>query len=155
MLTSLECIYWHLQTNQPPKHQKEIKDIVSLTLTLGWKNKKWPSGPTELDLEAGNLVSTIFQQCFIAKNCWLMEIEAYITFIDTMVRAIITMIIVATNTPTLSSIACLFLAFLSSSSSCIWPLLRLPTNSESSWNFVDFHRVDSTLSIWMPILDKR
>ena len=25
-------------------------------LTLGWKNEKQPSGPTELDLEAGNLV---------------------------------------------------------------------------------------------------
>ena len=34
-----------------------LKDIVSLTLTLGSKNKKQPFGPTELDLEAGNLVS--------------------------------------------------------------------------------------------------
>ena len=33
-----------------------LKDILSLTLTLGWKNKKRPSGPIELDLEAGNLV---------------------------------------------------------------------------------------------------
>ena len=33
-----------------------VKEIVSLTSTLGWKNKKQPSGPTELDLEAGNLV---------------------------------------------------------------------------------------------------
>ena len=35
-------------------------DIVFLTLTLclGWKNKKQPSGPTELDLEAGNLVDS-------------------------------------------------------------------------------------------------
>ena len=32
-------------------------DLV-LTLTLGWKNEKRPSGPTELDLEAGNLVSS-------------------------------------------------------------------------------------------------
>ena len=32
------------------------KDILSLTLTLGWKNKKRPSGPIELDLEAGNFV---------------------------------------------------------------------------------------------------
>ena len=30
-----------------------------LTLTLGWKNEKPPSGPTELDLEAGNLVIEI------------------------------------------------------------------------------------------------
>ena len=28
----------------------------SLTLTLGCKNEKRPSGPIELDLEAGNLV---------------------------------------------------------------------------------------------------
>ena len=35
---------------------EEVKDIVFLTLTLGWKNEKRPSGPTELDLEAGNLV---------------------------------------------------------------------------------------------------
>ena len=34
-----------------------LKDILSLTLTLGWKNEKQPSGPIELDLEAGNLVS--------------------------------------------------------------------------------------------------
>ena len=33
-----------------------LKDILSLTLTLGWKNKKRPSGPIELDLEASNLV---------------------------------------------------------------------------------------------------
>ena len=35
---------------------EEVKDIVFLTLTLGWENEKQPSGPTELDLEAGNLV---------------------------------------------------------------------------------------------------
>ena len=33
-----------------------LKDILSLTLTLGRKNEKRPSGPIELDLEAGNLV---------------------------------------------------------------------------------------------------
>ena len=33
-----------------------LKDMLSLTLTLGWKNEKQPSGPIELDLEAGNLV---------------------------------------------------------------------------------------------------
>ena len=27
-----------------------LKDLVSLTLTLGWKNEKQPTGPTELDL---------------------------------------------------------------------------------------------------------
>ena len=58
------------QTNPPPhfKYQKKWffynevlpKDIVSLTLTLGWKNKKQPIGSTELDLEAGNLVSDRF-----------------------------------------------------------------------------------------------
>ena len=31
-------------------------NILSLTLTLGCKNKKRPSGPVKLDLEAGNLV---------------------------------------------------------------------------------------------------
>ena len=35
------------------------KDIVFLTLTLGWKTEKRPSGPTELDLEAGNLVQNL------------------------------------------------------------------------------------------------
>ena len=52
----------------PLKYQKKwffynevlLKDIVSLTLTLGWKNKKQPIGSTELDLEAGNLVSDRF-----------------------------------------------------------------------------------------------
>ena len=33
-----------------------FKFIVFLTLTFGWKNEKQPSGPIELDLEAGNLV---------------------------------------------------------------------------------------------------
>ena len=33
-----------------------LKDIVSLTLTLGCKNKEQPTGSTELDPEAGNLV---------------------------------------------------------------------------------------------------
>ena len=33
-----------------------LKDILSLTLIVGWENEKWPSGPIELDLEAGNLV---------------------------------------------------------------------------------------------------
>ena len=30
-----------------------------MTLILGWKNKKQPTGPIELDLEAGNLVITL------------------------------------------------------------------------------------------------
>ena len=44
----------HPPPSPPPPYF--LKDIVSLTLTLGWKNKKRPSGLTELDLEAGNLV---------------------------------------------------------------------------------------------------
>ena len=39
-----------------PQNTKEVKDIVFLTLTLGWKKEKRPSGPSELDLAAGNLV---------------------------------------------------------------------------------------------------
>ena len=35
-------------------------DIFSSTLTLGCKNEKQPSGPIELDLEAGNLVMFYF-----------------------------------------------------------------------------------------------
>ena len=49
----------HLLTpsDQPtPKIPKECKDIVFFTLTLGCIKEKLPSGPTELDLEAGNLV---------------------------------------------------------------------------------------------------
>ena len=38
-----------------------LKDMLSLTLTLGWKNEKRPSGPIELDLEADNLVTYILQ----------------------------------------------------------------------------------------------
>ena len=38
---------------------EEVKDIVFLTLTLGWKNEKQPSGPSELDLEADNLVFSL------------------------------------------------------------------------------------------------
>ena len=44
-----------------PQNTKEVKDIVFLTLTLGWKNEKRPSGPSELDLEAGNLVIFIYR----------------------------------------------------------------------------------------------
>ena len=36
---------------------KEVKDVVFFTLTSRQKNEKQPSGPTELDLEAGNLVT--------------------------------------------------------------------------------------------------
>ena len=35
---------------------KRVKDIVFFTLTLGWNNEEQSSGPTGLDLEAGNLV---------------------------------------------------------------------------------------------------
>ena len=44
-----------------------FKDIVSWALTLGWKNKKQPSGPTELDLEAGNLVQV--QNYYLLQLC--------------------------------------------------------------------------------------
>ena len=40
-------------------------DIVSKTLTLGQENEKQPSGPTELDLEAGNLVLDVFLTSYI------------------------------------------------------------------------------------------
>ena len=30
-----------------------------MTCAFGWKNEKQPSGPIELDLEAGNLVSEV------------------------------------------------------------------------------------------------
>ena len=36
-----------------------------MTLTLGWKNEKRPSGPIELDLEAGNLVLDVFLTSYI------------------------------------------------------------------------------------------
>ena len=48
-----------------------VKDILSLTLTLGCKNVKQPSGPIELDLESGNLVSTkehLSQQACVTLN---------------------------------------------------------------------------------------
>ena len=61
LLASLEMT-WNLLTPSDqltPKIQKKfIRILFFFTLTLGWKNKKRPSGPTELDLEAGNLVST-------------------------------------------------------------------------------------------------
>ena len=45
-----------------------LKDILYLTLTLGWKNKKRPAGPNELDLEAGNLVF-LEDRCCFALTC--------------------------------------------------------------------------------------
>ena len=47
-------------------------DLV-LTLTLGWKNEKQPSGPIELDLEAGNLVCSNvapLQSTMQCSGCW-------------------------------------------------------------------------------------
>ena len=41
-----------------PKIQKKLRILFFFTLTLGWKNEKRPSGPYELDLEAGNLVQS-------------------------------------------------------------------------------------------------
>ena len=40
-------------------------DIVSKTLALGQENEKQPSGPTELDLGAGNLVLDVFLTSYI------------------------------------------------------------------------------------------
>ena len=45
-----------------------LKDILSLTLTLGWKNEKQPSCPIELDLEAGNLVCSVLSS-FVITLC--------------------------------------------------------------------------------------
>ena len=42
-----------------------FKLIIFLTLIFGWKNEKQPSGPIELDLEAGNLVSNIYNDILI------------------------------------------------------------------------------------------
>ena len=48
--------------------------LHSLTLALGCKNKKQPSGPIELDLEEGNLVSLkdrifyVFDNTYESKN---------------------------------------------------------------------------------------
>ena len=55
------------------------------------------------------------------------------TFNRMMARAMTTMMIVATATPMLSSMACLFFAFLMSSSTsfCSWP--SIPHFSKSSW----------------------
>ena len=50
-----------------------LKNILSLTLTLGCKNKKRPSGPIELDLEAGNLVCSNvapLQSTMQCSGCW-------------------------------------------------------------------------------------
>ena len=55
-------VKWHLQPPAPPPYFVKYHDydemlfqnILSLTLTLGCNNKKWPSGPIEIDLEAGN-----------------------------------------------------------------------------------------------------
>ena len=46
-----------------------LKDILSLTLTLGWKNKKQSSGPIELDLEAGNLVDSKSSFTLFSMSC--------------------------------------------------------------------------------------
>ena len=57
----------------PLKYQKKwffynevlLKDIVSLTLTLGWKNEKQPSVLTELDLKACNLLKLFLLIIFL------------------------------------------------------------------------------------------
>ena len=52
-----------------------LKDILFLTLTLGWKIEKQPSGPIELDLEAGNLVSSLFHPQSVKDKCTFHECE--------------------------------------------------------------------------------
>ena len=47
-----------------------LKDIVSLTLTLGCKNKEQPTGSTELDPEAGNLVF-VNSVCLSLNECYI------------------------------------------------------------------------------------
>ena len=42
-------------------------------LTYGWKNKKQPSGPIELDLEAGNLVHYHYE--FPKHNIHLLQTQ--------------------------------------------------------------------------------
>ena len=69
--------------NYHPPVWSNTRDIVSLTLTLGWKNKKQPSGPIELDLKAGNLVflSSIFDQVFSMKLNLISSSEIQIPMI--------------------------------------------------------------------------
>ena len=45
-----------------------LRDIVSWTLTIGWKNEKRTSSPTKLDLEAGYLLMNRFQCYLSPKN---------------------------------------------------------------------------------------
>ena len=60
LLTSLEMTSYLLTpSDQLTLNTKEVYDIVFLTLTFGWKNEKRPSGPSELDLEAGNIVYSL------------------------------------------------------------------------------------------------
>ena len=54
-------------TSPKAKTLEQCFFYFSLNLTLGWKNEKQPSSPTELDLEAGNLVS-IDAESILFKN---------------------------------------------------------------------------------------
>ena len=49
-------------------------DILFVTLTFGCKNKKQASGLIELDLEAGNLVYTLFISFYLKAPFYLFII---------------------------------------------------------------------------------
>ena len=58
-----------------------LKDMLSLTLTLGWKNEKRPSGPIELDLEAGNLVISLKLSCYVGRKLGLNVVTEEIALV--------------------------------------------------------------------------
>ena len=53
------CFYALWGSLQHQKHfsREEAPPPCQVGLTYGWKNRKQPSGPIELDLEASNLVA--------------------------------------------------------------------------------------------------
>ena len=69
-------------SDQTPNTSEALpKDIVSLTITIGWKNKKRPSGPTDLDLEAGNLVAIKIKFCTFFQYLFTTKFVYYLYFI--------------------------------------------------------------------------
>ena len=66
MDSTIICFYTLWGSLQHQKHFSRggipgSPPLSQVGLTYGWKNKKQPSGPIELDLEAGNLVDTNFE----------------------------------------------------------------------------------------------
>ena len=59
------------------KNLVRFKVIVSLTLALGWKNEKQPSGPIELHLEAGNIVFDFYLNIFRILMCCVVSTNCY------------------------------------------------------------------------------